>query len=172
MTSKSSTKSKESAKKRKSSASNEQPKKKKSDQPSTNSGKKQSTSTKPTPVASGSKQKYLLSDLFGVDEDAHIIQEAKQKQKLESVLWRRVANGLLKRSEDLEGNLFIELRVYNKSDIINVDARNRYWKAAVNLRYQVNDSEPELEALYKFIKLVKAKFTSEGSFCMEKPQKE
>lgn len=137
----------------KSSGPSREPKQKKSDPSS-------SRSIVPKP------SKFQLCNLFGDDEDAAVIAEAKNNA-LKSVLWRRVANGLLKRSEDLEGNLFVELRVYNKADIIDVDPRQRYWKAAVNLRYQVDESEPELQALQKFIKLAKTKFTHEGTFCME-----
>lgn len=123
-----------------------------------------------TVVSTPTKEKFTLTNLFGDEEDAITIAEAKVNP-LKSVLWRRVAGGLVKRSEDLEGNLFVELRVYNKEDIINVDARQRYWKAAVNLRYQVNDSEPELETLYKFIHSAKAKFINEGTFCIENSSK-
>lgn len=122
------------------------------------------SATASTRATSGGK--FTLTELFGEEEDATTIAEAKVNL-LKSVLWRRVAGGLLKRSEDLEGNLFVELRVYNKADIINVKAHQRYWKAAVNLRYQVDDSAPELDALHTFIKLAKAKFTHEGTFQLD-----
>ncbi|KAG7300735.1 hypothetical protein JYU34_015061 [Plutella xylostella] len=51
--------------------------------------------------------------------------------------------------------------------VAHLDARDRYWKALVNLRYQVDESEPELQALFKFLKSAKAKFTHEGTFFLE-----
>lgn len=130
------------------------------------SGTSTTASTSRTPTRATSGGKFTLTELFGEEEDATTIAEAKVNL-LKSVLWRRVAGGLIKRSEDLEGNLFVELRVYNKTDILNVKAHQRYWKAAVNLRYQVDDSAPELDALHTFIKLAKAKFTHEGTFQLD-----
>lgn len=112
--------------------------------------------------------KLSIGSLFG-DEDRDLIAEAKSRG-LPSVLWRRVPGGLIKRCEDLDGGLFVELRVYNKADIVNVEPRHRYWKAAVNLRYLVDEGEPDVDLLYKFIKVAKAKFTGEGTFTAEKKE--
>lgn len=145
-----------------SSGSNREPKKK--------SSKAAAAPSSRTAAGPSNTFKRTCEDLFG-DEDAEAISKAKSRS-LPSVLWRRVAGGLLKRTEDLDGDLFVEVRVYKKADIEHLEPRERYWKATVNLRYQVDEGEPEVEQLFKFLKLAKAKFVHEGSFSVEQCKKE
>ncbi|CAG9101003.1 unnamed protein product [Plutella xylostella] len=141
--------------------------KRKSAPPASTQPKKKSASTsrgssQPAATLTPSARKLQFADLFNASDDVATVTE-RRTAALQSVLWRRVAGGLIKRAEELAGNLFVEVRVYNRDEIAHLDARDRYWKALVNLRYQVDESEPELQALFKFLKSAKAKFTHEVS---------
>ncbi|XP_048484076.1 uncharacterized protein LOC105385363 isoform X2 [Plutella xylostella] len=145
--------------------------KRKSAPPASTQTKKKSASTsrgssQPAATLTPSARKLQFADLFNASDDVATVTE-RRTAALQSVLWRRVAGGLIKRAEELAGNLFVEVRVYNRDEIAHLDARDRYWKALVNLRYQVDESEPELQALFKFLKSAKAKFTHEGTFFLE-----
>lgn len=149
--------------------------KRKSAPPASTQTKKKSASTsrgssQPAATLTPSARKLQFADLFNASDDVATVTE-RRTAALQSVLWRRVAGGLIKRAEELAGNLFVEVRVYNRDEIAHLDARDRYWKALVNLRYQVDESEPELQALFKFLKSAKAKFTHEGTFCLETTKK-
>lgn len=81
---------------------------------------------------------------------------------------KRVADGVVRRTSQRAGNLFVELKLYRTDDIKGVDPLKRYEKASVALKYQVDQDAPELEHLRIFLKRCKEQFTEEGLFFQDK----
>lgn len=116
--------------------------------------------------------KESVSDIFGLlssdsedEEEARRAARAAAKQGLTSSLTRRVADGVLRRTADLDGDTYVELRVYHTKDVLKAaDWKERLEKAQIALKYQASSTTPELGDLKNFIKKVKAKFTGSGKF--------
>lgn len=129
---------------------------------SRSSSKKNTKEVTPLPKGRSSSSHRLTTDLFGEEE---VVVNSKA---LNSVLWRRVAGGAVRRTEELEGDLFVEVRVYDTKEITGVDPRQRYWKAAVNLRAQIDSEGKDYDLLSTFLKAVNKKFSHEGAFFSDK----
>lgn len=93
---------------------------------------------------------------------------ASARTQLTSALTRRVADGVLRRTAQLPGDLFVELRLYNTNDIRGLDPKVRWEKALVALKYQLSADSQEVVQLHKFLKNCKDKFTDEGTFYADK----
>lgn len=91
--------------------------------------------------------------------------------QVSAVYSRRVANGTLRRTAYLDGDLVAEVRLYNEADIRGLEGLERCEKSVVWLRYQGDSSSPEFAALKQFIRMTKEKFTEEGTFYQEKKKK-
>lgn len=90
---------------------------------------------------------------------------------LRSSYSKRVADGVVRRSAQLSGDLYIDLRVYQVDDIKSVDLKKRYEKAALHLNYQTEHDAPEVDILTKFLKRCKTQFREDGWFFADKNQK-
>lgn len=89
---------------------------------------------------------------LGSEEDLAVAQKkTTKKPKLESVLWSRVASGSLRRQLPLSGEFYVELRVYNTTDAETQKADERWKKALVTLKVQLNDDSEQWAALQSFV---------------------
>lgn len=105
---------------------------------------------------------------WSLDLDSDDERRPSSRSHLVSSLTRRVADGVLRRTIDLKGDSYVELKVYNIKDIEGVDPKNRWERAVVALKYQGDSDSPEFEALKKVVQLCKTKFTAEGTFFADK----
>ncbi|XP_049871199.1 uncharacterized protein LOC126370404 [Pectinophora gossypiella] len=103
-------------------------------------------------------------------EDEEVIK--RSKNALQSSYSKRVADGTVRRTAKLNGDLFVELKLYQVADIRHVDVRKRYEKAVLSLKYQADHNAPELQLLQQFLKKCKPKFGTEGYFFADKDVKE
>lgn len=85
-----------------------------------------------------------------------------------SALTRRVVDGVVRRTTNLNGDVFVDLKIYNTRDIVNVEPKDRWERALVSLKYQGEADSPELAHLKKVVKLCKGKFKNEGIFFADK----
>lgn len=102
------------------------------------------------------------------DDEAAARPRATEDNRLQSVLSRRVADGVLRRAAYLEGNVFIEIKIYNVADIVGVDPKDRWEKAVLNLKYQGDSDAPEQASLKEVVKLCRKQFLDEGKFFSNK----
>ncbi|XP_047997745.1 uncharacterized protein LOC125235279 [Leguminivora glycinivorella] len=84
--------------------------------------KKPRQAKSPTPrTTSGASKKKTASNPFDVFElfpdDEAFAKNCPTPDQLRSSITQRVADGLTRRAADLEGEFFLELRVYNTADI-------------------------------------------------------
>lgn len=63
----------------------------------------------------------------------------KQNKSLRSSYSNRVADGVLRLTVQLSGNLFVEVKLYQTAETRNVNIRMRYEKACLALKYQADD---------------------------------
>lgn len=91
----------------------------------------------------------------------------KQAAGLRSVLQRRVPGGKVCRYGQLSGDLFVDLKLYNVADISSIAPINRWEKALVSLKIQVDSNSPEVSYIKNALKICKKHFTEEGTFYHE-----
>lgn len=116
---------------------------------------------KPPVIASGWKLDY--------DSDLDVKSQQRNPQgPLTSVLTRRVPDGKVRRSALLSGDLFIELKVYNVDDIKTIAPLDRWEKALVNLKLQVDSDSHEIKEITKLLKKCKERFVGDAVFYAEK----
>ncbi|RVE42695.1 hypothetical protein evm_012662 [Chilo suppressalis] len=105
------------------------------------------------------------------DDEAEEIEASRVRKpanRFQSVLTRRVADGCLRRTASLPGDLFVELRLYNTKDIKCVDPKDRWQRAVLSLKYQTDSEADELELLRQFIKRARREFVEDGTFFADK----
>lgn len=103
-------------------------------------------------------------------EDETFRQRAEHKSGaagLQSTLIRSVPGGKVRRVSQLPGDLFLELKLYNVADIKTIAAKDRWEKALVNLKIQVDSNSPEVSIINKALKLCREHFIEEGVFCRD-----
>lgn len=88
--------------------------------------------------------------------------------ELRSSYSKRVADGVVRRSIKLEGDLYLDLKLYQVADIKDVEPRKRYEKAVLALKYQADFNSPQLGLLRQLLKRCKTSFTEEGFFFADK----
>lgn len=93
---------------------------------------------------------------------------SRQAQKITSSLSRRVADGVLRRTAHLDGDLYIEVRVYRTAEYLKKPQAERRESATLALRFQTHSDAPEAEGLHAFIGAAKKKFRNEGTFFADK----
>lgn len=104
---------------------------------------------------------------WGLESDSDEEVAVKKAPALQSVLTRRVADGILRRTGNFEGDTFIDLKIYNVKDIINIDPKDRWEKAVVSLKFQAHSDSPELGPLKTVLQYCKGQFR-EGRFFTSK----
>ncbi|XP_049704256.2 uncharacterized protein LOC126056173 [Helicoverpa armigera] len=122
---------------------NVQPKKKASKRKTSGSGTTPSEST-------SSKYKHHSSDLFGL-ENGELL-PATSCGDLGSSLVSRVANGKVRRTADLTGDFYVEVKVYHKAEAASTPREDRWKKASVALKVQINRDSSPWEALQIFMR--------------------
>lgn len=107
------------------------------------------------------KKKCSVYDIFNIlsDEEDTVSVCAAQKQQLTSSLLNKVATGAVRRVAELCGDYYIELRVYPTRDVVAVKSEERWKKALLTLKAQVNTDSPEWNDLQKFIRSAKEMFS-------------
>ncbi|KAL0861806.1 hypothetical protein ABMA27_009279 [Loxostege sticticalis] len=114
------------------------------------------------PRASSKRSK----DLFGLlsDEDETLAVENSQRRgsaahpQLDSSLTTKVANGSVRRAAPLDGAYYVEVRVYSTSDALKTLPAERYKKALLTAKVQLNTDTSEWHDLQKFMKSLKKLF--------------
>ncbi|XP_063369034.1 uncharacterized protein LOC134657418 [Cydia amplana] len=122
-----------------------------------------------TPSTAVPKKKASKNDnpfeLFPEDEGL----EASSASLLDSSIVQRVANGLTKRTLELDGAFFVELRVYKTDDVRRELPENRWKKALLSIKTQLDSDTPPWESLIKFTKHIKSLFKdTEAKFYLNK----
>lgn len=74
----------------------------------------------------------------------------------------------MRRTASLTGDLFIELKLYNVTDIQSVPSLARWEKALVNFKCRVDSNSDIVDGINKILKLCKDDFTEEGTFIPDK----
>lgn len=105
-------------------------------------------------------------DLFGLlsDEDETLAVENSQRRgsaahpQLDSSLTTKVANGSVRRAAPLDGAYYVEVRVYSTSDALKTLPAERYKKALLTAKVQLNTGTSEWHDLQKFMKSLKKLF--------------
>ncbi|XP_049874674.1 uncharacterized protein LOC126382162 isoform X1 [Pectinophora gossypiella] len=138
--------------------------------------KKQPKSTaskrKPSSSRAASPPKKALKKTSGwcleSDSDDDVARYKNATEQIKSAFTKRVADGVVRRTADLTGDLFVELRLYNIKDIRKVQPKDRWEKATLSLKYQADNDAPELVPLREFVRCCKKQFTEEGVFFADK----
>ncbi|XP_073950571.1 uncharacterized protein isoform X2 [Choristoneura fumiferana] len=89
---------------------------------------------------------------------------AEQKSVLQSTLIRQVPGGKVRRTSQLSGDLFVELKLYNVADIKSIDPKDRWEKALVNLKIQIDSNSPVVSNINETLKLCREYFIKDGVF--------
>lgn len=121
---------------------------------------KPSASKKPKP---GGACKPTMKDLFGCDtdddEDAGISGGNKEPPKLPCYITRRVANGYAKQFyPEKKGGLYVELKVYECSEIEKLSPMNRWRQAIIAVKTRADNNSKSWGFLAKYVKEVREEF--------------
>lgn len=113
--------------------------------------------------------KKAIYDIFGIlSEDEELPTASPQQGCLSSSLTNKVANGAVRRVADIEGDYFVELRVYHSRDA-TVRNEDRWKKALLALKLQIDGDSVEWQHLQQFTKAAKRKFRdAEAKFYSDK----
>lgn len=102
--------------------------------------------------------------MLSEDEENAAIENSQHRrggQKLDSSLTSKVANGVVRRVNQLNGAYYTEVRVYNTRDASKTPPEERYKKALVTLKVQLNPNTSEWRDLQKFMKNIKLLFDNQ-----------
>lgn len=114
-----------------------------------------------------SDQQSSGSSGFALDSDSDFFCAEKHSAGPRSVLTRQVPGGKVCRYGQLSGELFVDLKLYNVADIASITSKDRWEKALVCLKIQVDPNSPEVSYIKKVLKICKEHFTDEGTFYRE-----
>lgn len=92
------------------------------------------------------------TDLFGLEDVAVTDRPSTSSGDLGSSLLSRVANGKVRRAANLNGDFYVEVKVYHKADIISTVREERWKKAAVALKVQLSKESPQWDTLQSFMR--------------------
>lgn len=105
---------------------------------------------------------------FDSDSDDEAVVRQAPDQRLQSVLTRRVADGVVRRTANLDGDIFVDIKIYQVPDILNIDPKDRWEHAILSLKYQGQSDAIELAPLKDVIKRCRGQFKTEGKFFSSK----
>lgn len=97
-------------------------------------------------------------DLFGlvtVEESAAAAQHSESPSQLSSVLNTRVANGIVSHRKAVDGEFYVEVKVYRTSDAASTRPEERWRKALTSLKIQMNPDGDEWRQLQVFFKTIR-----------------
>lgn len=109
--------------------------------------------------------------LFGSDAEDEQIPPRKAADNKTCVITRRVPGGTVRRTAQIDGDLLVELRLYNYNEVRNLSGLARCEKAVVWLRLRGDGDSADFNLLKKFLNKAKEKFTGEGTFFADKNKK-
>lgn len=97
--------------------------------------------------------------LLSEDEEEAAAQNARRQpsksKRIESSISNKVAGGNIVQRRSLEGPYYVETRVYSTKDALATSPDQRYTKALVTLKAQLDPENDEWEDLRRFLKTVK-----------------
>ncbi|KAI5631743.1 hypothetical protein NE865_15548 [Phthorimaea operculella] len=135
-------------------------------------GPKASGSGSASQSAPPSKRSKEASEwLFGSDTEDEAVNKSRVFDANTCVYTRRVPGGVVRRTAQLDGELQVELRLYNAQEVANLGGIERCEKSVVWLRLRGDGDSAEFNALKKFINKAKERFTEEGTFYGDKKKK-
>lgn len=139
-------------------------KRKSKSKPSTSESSRKKTKSSSSSGVSASSSKITAKQLFGSDsegDDDFVTQEDGKKAPLLSYINRRVANGYCRQLyPNKSGKQYIELKIYNTSEIEKVSPMNRWRQAIVTIKSQTNTDTEAWRNLSKFIKDTREEYKS------------
>lgn len=98
-------------------------------------------------------------DLFGL-EGAFEVPSPAASSPVASSLVIRVANGKVRRTADVSGDFFVELKVYCTKEIADTPRQERWKKAQVALKLQLSRDSTYWNELQKFVRRSHEAFAS------------
>lgn len=99
------------------------------------------------------------------------VRSSKRAAQLDSTFTQKVANGNLRRSLPCSGEFYLELRLYNTSEIATVAPAERWKKAVTALKTQIEVESPTWGHLHKLITNIDKQFMEvEPTFYSDKIQ--
>lgn len=113
------------------------------------------------------QQSYVSSGWALDDDSEDNFCIEKHSAGLWSLLKRQVPGGKVCRYGQLSGDLYIDLKLYNVADIASIALKDRWEKALINLKIQVDSNSPEVSHIKQVLKICKEHFTEEGKFYRE-----
>ncbi|KAI8428758.1 hypothetical protein MSG28_007439 [Choristoneura fumiferana] len=118
--------------------------------------KRKPDAARTTTAASKKKEAHHPFELF--PEDESLAKNYSAQDQLGSSITQRVADGITRRAVDLEGAFFLELRVYNTDDIRSELKEEKWKKALLAVKAQIDTDTPQWEYLQKLSKHLKTLF--------------
>lgn len=91
----------------------------------------------------------MSSDLFGLED---YVPTKTSVADFGSSLISRVANGKVRRTADVSGDFYVEVKVYNKAEVASTPKEERWKKASVALKVQLNRNTPQWDGLQVFMR--------------------
>lgn len=90
-----------------------------------------------------------------IEEEVAKQQTSRYTKRLDSTLSSRVASGQVLRRAALRGEYYVEVRVYTTKEAQAAKPEERYKKALVTLKAQLDPEHPEFELLQNFLRNAK-----------------
>lgn len=109
-------------------------------------------------IAAASKKKEAHHPFELFPEDESLVKNYSAQDQLGSSITQRVADGITRRAVNLEGAFYLELRVYNTDDIRSELKEDRWKKALLAVKAQIDTDTPQWEYLQKLSKHLKTLF--------------
>lgn len=105
-------------------------------------------------------EKLDVLGLLSEDETSAAADHARQApargRRLDSSISSRVANGSVVRRALLDGQYYVETRVYLAEEALSAPPETRYKKALVTLKLQLDCDRPEWTCLQRFLQKAKS----------------
>lgn len=102
-----------------------------------------------------------MKDLFGgdTDDDEASISGGKEPPKLPCYITRRIANGYAKQfNPEKKGSLYVELKVYESSEIEQLSPMNRWRQAIIALKTRTENNAKSWGFLANYVREVREEF--------------
>lgn len=120
--------------------------------------KRKSTSSRATkPSLKNKKTAELLHDLFGTDSEDEET-PPPPTSNLPTVFCRRVANGVTKQISNSSGDFYVEIKLYEASEVEKVAGEDRWRHAIVSAKTKLKHGGREWDLLQKLVTELKTQF--------------
>lgn len=100
------------------------------------------------------------ADIFAIlkSEEKLNTLEVRDTSSSTSSFTARVSSGQVRRTTTLDGDYFVDIKVYNTADWVGYKPEERYKKALSYVKIQTDINSPEWEALQRFLGLAFVRF--------------